>query len=69
MVAPPPVPASPRDPLPGDERRRLVEASLTLDVVEPTRPGVRADEPSHRTAARARTVVVSPGWGGRATSR
>lgn len=70
MVARPPGPSSPRDPLPNEERRRLVDASLTLDLVEPVRAGVRADDPSHRTAARARArdVVVTPGWGARPTS-
>lgn len=49
----------------------LVTASLCLDGVERPAPGLRADEPAHRTAAGrgSATVVVRPGWGGRPTLR
>ena len=49
----------------------LVGASLCLDGVERPAPGLRADEPAHRTATGrgSSAVVVRPGWGGRPTLR
>lgn len=49
----------------------LVGASLCLDGVERAAPGLRADEPAHRTATGrgSSAVVVRPGWGGRPTLR
>lgn len=49
----------------------LVGASLCLDGVERPAPGLRADEPAHRTATgrASSAVVVRPGWGGRPTLR
>lgn len=49
----------------------LVGASLCLDGVERPAPGLRADEPAHRTATGrgSSSVVVRPGWGGRPTLR
>jgi len=54
--------------LPAEVHAGLLDASLRLDGVEPTRGStLRADEPAHRTATgRASSAVyVRPGWGGR----